>query len=46
MKTVAATLGVARSNIIERKEGVRPKRIAALLKRERRSAGGFAGTST
>jgi putative transposase len=68
VKTVALTLGVARSNIIERKDGRRPKRgpqirpgdvelaadirrlvderptygyrrIAALLKRERRSAG-------
>ena len=68
MKTVAATLGVARSNVIERKDGARPKRgpqtragdvevaadirrlvdarptygywkIAALLKRERRSEG-------
>ncbi len=68
MKTVASTLGVARSNIVERREGHRPKRgpqtregdvelaadirrlvderptygyrrIAALLKRERRSAG-------
>ncbi len=68
MKTIAATLSVARSNIIERKEGARPKRgpqdrpgdgelatdirrlvdarptygyrrIAALIKRERRSAG-------
>ena len=68
MKTVAATLGVARSNIIERRNNARPKRgsqiragdielaadirrladqrptygyrrIAALLKRERRSAG-------
>ena len=26
MKTVAATLGVARSNVIERKDGARPKR--------------------
>ena len=68
MKTVAATLQVARSNIIERRDGSRPqrgpqsragdldliadirhlvdqrptygyRRIAALLKRERRSAG-------
>jgi putative transposase len=68
VKTIAATLGVARSNIIERKNGARPRRgpknrpgdielaadihrlvdarptygyrrIAALLKRERRSAG-------
>jgi putative transposase len=68
VKTIAATLSVARSNIIERKEGARPKRgpqdrpgdgelaadirrlvdarptygyrrIAALIKRERRSAG-------
>ena len=68
MKAIAETLGVARSNIIERKDGARPKRgpqdrpgdgelaadirrlvdaratygyrrIAALLKRERRSAG-------
>ena len=26
VKTVAATLGVARSNVIERKDGARPKR--------------------
>ena len=68
MKTVAATLQVARSNLIERRDGSRPqrapqnragdfdlvadirrlvdqrptygyRRIAALLKRERRSAG-------
>ena len=68
MKTVASTLGVARSNIIERRDGVRLergpqtrigdaeqaghirrlvderptygyRRIAALLKRERRTAG-------
>ena len=68
MKTIAATLGVARSNLVERKDGARPRRgpqtrvgdielaadirrlvdarptygyrrIAALLKRERRSAG-------
>jgi len=68
VKTIAATLGVARSNLVERKDGTRPKRgpqnrrgdsvlaagirrlvdarptygyrrIAALLKRERRSAG-------
>jgi hypothetical protein len=68
VKTVAATLQVARSNIIERRDGSRPqrspqsragdldliadirhlvdqrptygyRRIAALLKRERRSAG-------
>ena len=71
MKTITATLGVARSNIIERIDGARPKRgpqtrkgdielaadirrlvdqrptygyrrIAALLKRERRSAGAAA----
>jgi putative transposase len=56
VKTVAATLEVARSNIIERRDGSRPqrgpqsravderptygyRRIAALLKRERRLAG-------
>jgi putative transposase len=68
VKTIAATLGVARSNLVERKDGARPRRgpqtrvgdielaakirrlvdarpiygyrrIAALLKRERRSAG-------
>jgi putative transposase len=68
MKTVTATLGVARSNIVERRDGTRPRRgpqeragdvelagairqlvdarptygyrrIAALLKRERRSGG-------
>lgn len=68
MKTIARTLGVARSNVIERRDGKRPqrgpqerpgdielagairrlvdarptygyRRIAALLKRERRSAG-------
>ena len=68
MKTVSTTLGVARSNVVERRDGKRPRRgpqeragdvelagairrlvdarptygyrrIAALLKRERRSAG-------
>ena len=68
MKTVSTTLGVARSNVLERRDGKRPRRgpqeragdvelagairrlvdtrptygyrrIAALLKRERRSAG-------
>ena len=69
MKSVAATLGVARSNLLERRDGKRPqrgpqdrpgdielaasirrlvdqrpiygyRRIAALLRRERRAAGG------
>ena len=69
MKTIAETLGVARSNLIERRDDAKPKRgpqdrpgdlelsadirrlvdqrptygyrrIAALLKRERRDAGG------
>jgi hypothetical protein len=69
MKAITDTLGVARSNIVERIKGVRPRRgpqtrdgdleltaeirrlvdvrptygyrrIAALIKRERRSAGG------
>ena len=72
MKRIAEMLGVARSNLIERRDGARPKRgpqdrpgdlelsadirrlvdqrptygyrrIAALLKRKRRSAGRFGG---